>query len=136
MLVFSIIRQESMFDASAVSVAGARGLMQIMPATGEEIVSQLNWPLAYRTADLNRPIVNVRLGVRYLARQRDYFNGDLYAALAAYNGGWGNAIEWKKIAGADPDLFLESVRFAETRNYIMNIAEFMHIYRRLYEIQS
>ncbi|MDZ4158257.1 MAG: transglycosylase SLT domain-containing protein [Anaerolineaceae bacterium] len=136
LLVFSLIRQESMFDTTAVSVAGASGLMQIMPATGDEIVTQLGWPPAYRTTDLRRPMVNVRLGARYLARQRDYFGGDMYAALAAYNGGWGNAIDWKNAAGDDPDLFLEVVRFTETRRYLMNISEFMNIYRRLYEVSQ
>ncbi|MCB0119401.1 MAG: hypothetical protein KDD72_10255, partial [Anaerolineales bacterium] len=63
---------------------------------------------------------------------RTLLQGDLYATLAAYNGGPGNAIEWKSLAGDDPDLFLESVRFEETRNYIRNIYEIYLVYRRLY----
>ncbi len=78
-------------------------------------------------------MVSITLGTRYLARQRDFFGGDLYVALAAYNGGPGNAAIWKNLSGGDPDLFLEVIRIAETRTYIMQIAEFMHIYRRLYE---
>jgi len=59
-------------------------------------------------------------------------NGHIYAALAAYNGGPGNAVIWKQLAGDDPDLFLEIVRFEETRDYIRNIYEIFVIYRRLY----
>jgi len=59
-------------------------------------------------------------------------DGDLYAALAAYNGGPGNAMQWRQLSGEDPDLFLETVRFEETRNYIRNIYEIYVIYKRLY----
>jgi soluble lytic murein transglycosylase len=56
-----------------------------------------------------------------------------YAALAAYNGGPGNAIAWKELANGDPDLFLEVVRFEETRNYIRGISEIFSLYRRIYD---
>jgi len=59
-------------------------------------------------------------------------DGDLYAALAAYNGGPGNSQQWKQLSGDDPDLFLDSVRFEETRTYIQNIYEIYVIYKRLY----
>ncbi len=59
------------------------------------------------------------MGSNYLARQRDYFDNNLYATLAAYNGGPGNTIYWKEIAGDDPDLLLEVIRADETRTYIM-----------------
>ena len=72
------------------------------------------------------------MGSDYLAKWRDYFGGDMYAALAAYNGGPGNSIEWKRLANDDPDLFLEIVRFQETRNYIRSIYEIYNIYRRIY----
>ena len=133
LLLFSLMRQESLFDASVTSSAGARGLTQIMPATGVEIVSLLGWPPDYKESDLFRPAINIRLGARYLARQRDYLDGSLTAALAGYNGGPGNARVWKDIAGDDPDLFLEVVRAAETRLYIQHIVENMAVYRELYE---
>lgn len=106
--------------------------MQIIPSTGGQIVSQLGWPPNYDEQDLYRPDVSVAFGVHYLAKNRDLLDGDLYAALAAYNGGPGNALEWKRLAGEDPDLFLETVRFEETRNYIRNIYEIYVIYKRLY----
>jgi soluble lytic murein transglycosylase len=134
--MYSVIRQESLFEAYARSSAGARGLMQVMPATGQEIAGQLNWPDDFTIDDLYRPMISVRFGAHYLARQRRAFDGDLYATLAAYNGGPGNTYFWRQLAPDDPDLFLEVVRAAETRTYIMQISSFMQTYRRLYEDQS
>jgi soluble lytic murein transglycosylase len=132
LFMFSVVRQESLFEGFVRSTAGARGLMQIVPSTGASIASQLGWPFNYNENDLYRPDVSVRFGTHYLATNRDLLHGDIYAALAAYNGGPGNAVIWKQLAGDDPDLFLEIVRFEETRNYIRNIYEIFIIYRRLY----
>ncbi|MCS7011411.1 MAG: tetratricopeptide repeat protein [Anaerolineales bacterium] len=132
LFLFSVMRQESLFESFIRSPAGARGLMQIMPTTGEEIVRSYGWPLNYTVEDLYRPIVSIRLGTYYLANRRDYFGGDLYAALAAYNAGIGNANIWRELSGPDPDLFVETIRFAETRNYIRSIYEIYWMYRRFY----
>jgi soluble lytic murein transglycosylase len=132
LFIWSTIRQESLFDPSIQSSAGAFGLMQIMPATGQEIVSRLGWPPNYTEDDLLRPEVNLTMGMEYLARLRDNLGGDLYAALAAYNGGPGNAAAWQSLAGGDPDLFTEIVRLDEPRKYIMGIYEVFSIYSRLY----
>jgi soluble lytic murein transglycosylase len=106
--------------------------MQIVPSTGAQIVSQLGWPVNYNEDDLYRPDVSIAFGTHYLANNRNALDGDLYAALAAYNGGPGNSVQWKALSGNDPDLFLESVRFEETRNYIRSIYEIYSIYKRLY----
>lgn len=132
LFLLSVIRQESLFEGFVQSSAGARGLMQIIPDTGAEIAGRLAWPADYESEDLYRPIINLKFGVDYLDRQRDLFDGDLFAALAAYNGGPGNALEWKKLSQDDPDLFLEVVRFEETRNYIRGIYEIFTIYRFIY----
>lgn len=132
LFLFSLIRQESMFEGFAYSSAGARGLMQIMPATGDEIVRAMGWPPDYTTSDLIRPSISIGLGARYLARQRDYLDGDLFAALAAYNGGPGNAKVWKDLSNGDPDLFLEIIRYDETRSYLTQISDFLNIYNGLY----
>lgn len=132
LFLLSIIRQESMFEGFVQSSADARGLMQIIPATGQEIASEYGWPPNYTDEDLFRPLVSITLGAHYLARQRDYFDGDLYLALAGYNGGPGNTLIWSELAPNDPDLFLEVIRFNETQQYIKYIAEIMRIYRRLY----
>lgn len=132
LLLFSLIRQESLFEGFAGSSAGAQGLMQIMPATGREIVNISGWPKNYRDSDLLRPVISIRMGAEYLARQKNFLEGDTLAALAAYNGGPGNAQAWKKLANGDPDLFVEVIRFAETRTYVMQISDFLNIYNRLY----
>ncbi|HET7143661.1 MAG TPA: tetratricopeptide repeat protein, partial [Anaerolineales bacterium] len=91
LFVFSVIRQESLFEGFVKSSAGARGLMQIIPETGEQINFQLGWPPNYDDNDLYRPDVSIAFGTHYISKNLDLLNGDLYAALAAYNGGPGNA---------------------------------------------
>jgi soluble lytic murein transglycosylase len=132
LFMFSLIRQESLFEGFISSTASAHGLMQIVPATGEEIAGTLGWPPAYNADDLFRPLVSVRFGSYYLSDKRDAFDGDLYAGLAAYNAGQGNALAWRELSGGDPDLYLEVIRFEETRNYIRGIYEIFNTYRSLY----
>jgi soluble lytic murein transglycosylase len=141
LLLFSLVRQESAFEGFVRSSAGARGLMQIIPATGQEIANELGWPSDYSDEDLYRPVISVPFGSYYLANWRDRLAGNsnnpvntnLFVALAAYNGGPGNALKWQKLAPDDPDLFLEIVRYEETRNYIRGIYEIFNIYRRIYD---
>jgi len=132
LFLLSVARQESLFESFATSYAAARGLMQIMPSTGEYVAAIEGWPPGYTADDLYRPIVSVRLGARYLADQRDLFNGDLYAALAAYNAGPGNTSIWKKLSQEDPDLFLEIIRFQQPQDYIRSIAWAFSEYQALY----
>ncbi len=133
LLLFSIVRQESLFESFVQSSAAASGLMQIIPATGEYIAGNLGWPPNYQDSDLYRPLVSLKLGADYLQTQSNTFDGGMYAALAAYNAGPGNAIAWNKLAPNDPDLFLETVRYSETRDYIRRIYEIFNIYRRIYD---
>lgn len=132
LLLFSVVRQESLFESFAGSAAGARGLMQIIPSTGEEIAANLNWEGELSSSDLDRPLVSIELGSEYLNRQRGFMSGDLYATLAAYNGGPGNALTWKNLVPPDQDLFLEVIRFDETRDYIRRIYENFAIYSQIY----
>ena len=132
LFLFSLVRQESLFEGFVSSTAGARGLMQIVPATGADISKQLGWPINFDEADLYRPNVSVAYGAHYLANNRRVLDGDIYAALAAYNGGPGNAMAWKELSQGDPDLFLETVRAQESRDYIRRIYEIYVIYRQLY----
>jgi soluble lytic murein transglycosylase len=133
LFLFSVVRQESLFEGFVRSSAGARGLMQIIPATGQEIASNADWPPDYTDEDLYRPVVSINLGSNYLNRQRGFMSGDLYGALAAYNAGPGNAETWKNLVPPDPDLYLEVIRFNETRNYIRGIYEIFSIYKNLYD---
>jgi len=133
LLLFAVIRQESLFEGFATSYAAARGLMQVIPSTGRYIAGQLRWP-DYDDGDLYRPYVSVAFGSWYLAEQRDRFDGDLFAALAAYNAGPGNSRRWKEAAPNDPDLFVETIRFQETRRYVRAIYSHYAVYRWLYGV--
>jgi soluble lytic murein transglycosylase len=106
--------------------------MQVIPSTGQEIAAKLGWPPGYTDEDLYRPDVSVRFGIDYLAEQRDRYDGDLYAALAAYNAGQFNATPWKELAPDDPDLFFEIIRIDQPQLYIRSIYEFFNIYKELY----
>jgi len=132
LFVYALLRQESLFEGYATSFAAAHGLMQVIPPTGQEIYNALGWPPNYTTPDLYRPMVSVHYGVWYLARQRDYIDGNLFAGMAAYNGGPGNSARWWEAANADQDLFVELIGFAETRTYVERIREHYARYAWLY----
>jgi soluble lytic murein transglycosylase len=131
LLQFALIRQESLFESFVASFAGAQGLSQVMPGTGADIARQLAWP-EYENAHLYRPYVGLEFGAYYLSQQLRAFDGSVYAALSAYNGGPGNAARWFAAAGADPDLYLETVDFRETRTYIQRIYTGYNVYQYLY----
>ena len=132
LFMFSVIRQESLFEGFVRSTAGAHGLMQVIPTTGAQIANELGWPQGFDSEDLYRPVVSVRFGTYYLDKNRDLLGGSLYGSLAAYNAGPGNALVWKELAGDDTDLFLEIIRFQETRDYIRFIYEIYSTYRSIY----
>ncbi|MBN1565938.1 MAG: tetratricopeptide repeat protein [Anaerolineae bacterium] len=134
LLVFSLIRQESLYEGFATSWAAAQGLMQIIPSTGEEIAGRLDWP-NYQNSDVYRPYINVKFGTFYLRWVLDNFAEGLpYVALAGYNGGPGNAAQWLSISGPDLDLFVQTVGFPETRTYVTRIYEQYNVYRALYGV--
>jgi soluble lytic murein transglycosylase len=130
-LLFALIRQESMFGGNATSSSAALGLMQLIPSTARDIAKRKGLE-NLADSDLYRPIINVPLGTAYLALQRDSFGGDLFLALAAYNGGPGNALAWQALANGDDDLLVEVIRYAETRLYIRHIYEYDALYRSFY----
>ncbi len=132
LFVTSVIRQESLFEGFVHSNAGARGLMQIIPSTGASIAEKLGWPSGYTSNDLYSPYISIRLGTDYLNSNRRALNGDIYATLAAYNGGPGNASIWQNLANGDMDLELEIIRYGETRDYIRNIYAIYNVYRSIY----
>jgi soluble lytic murein transglycosylase len=134
LFLFSVIRQESLFEGFVRSSAGARGLMQITPDTGQLISDNLGWPPDYTSDDLYRPLISIGLGSSFLAQQRVNFNGDLFTALAAYNAGPAAAPIWSGLSGPDPDLFLEVIRFSQTSDYIRSIYEIYSMYRSLYGV--
>lgn len=135
LFIFAMIRQESLFESSARSWASARGLMQVIPSTGEYIAGQLGWS-GFQTEDLYKPFVSIRFGAFYVAEQLEAFDGDPYVALSAYNGGPGNAAYWSGLAPDSPDLFLEAITFSEPRRYIQRIYTHYAYYRALYDTQA
>ncbi len=130
-LLLGLVRQESFFDESAVSSAGAMGLTQVVPPTAAEIAADLG-VADFKDGDLLQPEVSLRFGAHYLAAQIEGFGGNLHAALAAYNGGPGNAGRWADASGGDPDLLLEAIDFPETRVYVEVVLENYALYRYTY----
>lgn len=129
-----IMRQESSFDVAAVSPSGARGLMQLMPATAQGVARQLGVPLSLPslTSDAAR---NIRLGTAYLQEVLTHFDGCLPLAAAAYNAGPGRVGQWLAENG-DPrtgpvDMvdWIELIPVSETRNYVQRVTENVTIYR-------
>lgn len=131
-LVFGMIHQESGFDAAARSHAGARGLMQLMPATGREVAGRLGLP--WSTSRLSDPEYSVRLGTRYFRSMLGLFDGNVELALAAYNGGPGRISRLWRAAGPDAELdrFLEGLALEESRNYVKRILVLADSYRSRY----
>jgi soluble lytic murein transglycosylase len=131
-LVFAMIRQESAFDISAKSRAGARGLMQMMPATGRELAGRLG--IRYSTDRLTDPDYNIRLGTLYIRQVLDMFDGNVELALAGYNGGPYRIKRLWRQAGANPELdrFIDGLSLVETKTYVKRIVLFSNSYRHLY----
>ncbi|WP_237182919.1 lytic transglycosylase domain-containing protein [Roseomonas marmotae] len=130
-LVYALALQESRFDAKAVSPAGARGLMQIMPATAAYIVGDSS--LRGRgVGRLNDPSFSLDVAQRYLHHlvSLDVVDGDLIRMLAAYNNGPGNLSRWSPAAAHrdDPFLFIEAIPVGETRAYVQRVLAYSWIY--------
>lgn len=129
---FALVRQESGFNPTIRSYAGARGLAQIMPATGEGIAKALGRP-TFNPADLDLPATAIDFGTYYLAGQIKSFNGDVMLATAAYNAGGGAVSRWLTGKGyPDFDLFVESIPYRETRTYVKKLYVNFYRYRAIY----
>jgi soluble lytic murein transglycosylase len=135
-LVAGIIRQESAFDPGATSPVGARGLMQVMPATAREVAGKLDMP--YAPARLYDPAYSVRLGATYFAQLLDMFDGNVELSLASYNGGPNRIRRLWREQGADARLddFFETLNIDESRNYVKRILVLADSYRQLYPEKS
>jgi len=132
--VYAIARQESRFDRSAISHAGARGLMQLMPGTAKETAGKLG--IAYSQSKLTSdPAYNALLGSTYLKAQLSRYDGSLVLAAAAYNGGGGNVNKWLRAYGdprsanVDPVVWIEQIPFTETRGYVQKVLANYQIYK-------
>jgi soluble lytic murein transglycosylase len=127
----ALIRQESNFNPSATSPAGARGLAQVMPELGERLARALDYPV-WNPVLLYQPDVSIQLGAVHL---RELFSQYQQRAhiLAAYNAGISRVERWsKRIGVGDPEVFAERISFVETRDYVRIIQRNEEIYRALY----
>jgi peptidoglycan lytic transglycosylase len=132
-LIYSIIRAESTFSPTALSPAGAVGLMQLMPATAAAI--DKGWSATFDSNRLTRPELNIRFGAKHLKDLLVLHNGDPVLVIASYNAGSGNVNRWQKNFGDLPrDEFIESIPFAETREYVKKVLAGIAIYERLYNL--
>ena len=130
-LVASLIRQESEFNPSAVSRANAVGLMQLLPKTGKMVAKEVKLK-RYNPSQLYTPAVNLQLGTRYFKGMVDKF-GSFEYALAAYNAGSDRVEEWLGQGKyRDPQEFVESIPFTETREYVQAILRNASVYKQLY----
>ena len=131
-LVASLIRQESEFNPVAVSRANAVGLMQLLPKTGK-LVAKESKLKRYNPSQLYTPAVNMQLGTRYFRGMVDKFGGSFEYALAAYNAGSDRVNEWLAQGKyRDPQEFVESIPFTETREYVQAILRNASVYKQLY----
>ena len=133
-IVLAIIRQESEFDKSANSWAGARGMMQLMKATAKITAKQAKLP--YSISGLtDDPIYNIKLGSYYFDGLLTDYNGVYPFAIAAYNAGPNRVKTWRRVNG-DPTKnqlsyidWIELIRFKETRNYVQRVLENVNVYK-------
>jgi len=132
--VNGIIRQESLFDSKALSPAGARGLMQIMPATGKKLYPKTKLKKPFVSDALFEPDLNIRLGVKYVSQLNKRFGGNGTHILISYNAGPHVLKKWLKRFGHvnDLDVFIESIPYPETRRYVKHVLRNRGIYKALY----
>lgn len=121
-LTAAVIMQESHFNPSSVSGAGAKGLMQIMPSTASTIAKGIGVS-SYNLLD---PETAIEFGTWHLSVTLQHYNGNVDATLAAYNAGGGNADKWIRLG------ILGNIPFSETRNYVTNVKNYQKIYASLY----
>ena len=133
-LVYAVVRQESAFNSQATSNVGARGLMQLMPATARATAANAGLPfsVARLTSD---PLYNATLGAEHLGELLDRLNQSYVLTFVAYNAGPGRSRDWVKAYGdprggaVDPIDWIERIPFDETRNYVQKVMENLQVYR-------
>lgn len=132
-VIFGLMRQESMMDSSVVSVVGAKGLMQLMPSTGQHIAQALkeNWQ---SSNDLFNPDLNIKYGSYYYKQLLNQFNGQFALAIAAYNAGPSRVKKWLPNKAMPVDLWIELIPFKETRKYVSSVLTYAMIYQ--YRLQK
>ncbi len=128
-LIYGLMRQESMLDKDAVSSVGARGLLQLMPATAKTVAQSMQEKLG-SVNDLYSPDVNIRYGSHYFKTLLDQFTGHAALAGAAYNAGPNKVKKWLPMAAAIPaDVWIDTIPYKETRKYVTSVLSYAIIYQ-------
>ena len=134
-LILAVMRQESVFNPTIVSRAGAMGLMQLMPPTAKAVAAELSE--TFIVDSLTRLSTNIRYGSHYLKKLLDQFGGNMVLALASYNGGPPAVLEWlEKNKRKTFDLFIEDIGYDETRGYVKKVLANYWTYRNLAHIMK
>jgi soluble lytic murein transglycosylase len=127
-LIMGLIHQESYYNPTVKSSAGAVGLMQLMPATGKELAGRLG--ISPRLTD---PKTNIRLGTAHFRMLVNLFGGNTELTIASYNAGQGRVAQWRRAAPRRPmDEFLESIPYRETRTYVKHVVMLASAYKRMH----
>ena len=129
-LTSAVIFCESKYDPNAVSRAGAKGLMQIMPATGQEIAENLG--VSYEDDILFDPETSIRFGTYYLSYLMDRFDNNIAVSVAAYNAGPGKAEQWLKEYGLNSEGEIKYIPYGETDKYVTKVLKVKKLYEILY----
>ena len=133
LLIYSIIKTESNFNEKVISSSGAKGLMQLMNSTAEELAKKVNQPLETKDSLLD-PENNIKLGTKYYSDLSKTYDGNMLLALCAYNAGIGNVNEWIKDGTIKQDgSNIENIPFKETNMYIRKILNNYKMYKKLYQ---
>ena len=130
-LVFSIMREESGFRSAVVSPVGARGLLQIMVKTGQQLAAQ-HGVEGFEGEDLFDPSTNIELGAHYLTELDGIFEGRISASVASYNAGPDAVSKWKVGPSIEDDEWVEAIPYSQTRSYVKRVLRSLYAYRVLY----
>lgn len=134
LLIYAVIKAESKFDEKSISNSNAKGIMQVMDATANEVAKDIGINEGFNTDMLFDAKINIQIGTKYLADLIQKYNGNYYLALAAYNAGKGTVDKWInegiiKSDGSD----IENIPYKETNNYVRKIVRDYEIYGKLYK---
>ena len=136
LLVMAMIREESRFNSWDESVAGARGLMQIILSTGEWIAQKINI-IDFNDEMLFSPKVNINLGCWYIHYLKEKFSNDYILMISGYNAGPGITDKWlERYDQSDLDNFVENIPYAETREHIKKVMKSYQMYKKLDQVLS
>lgn len=133
-LIYAIIKQESKFNEKAVSHSGAKGLMQIMDATAQEMAENING-IDSNNLDMYDPYTNILIGTKYVSYLINHFDGNYYLAITAYNAGMGKIEAWLDKSYNEYTTYSDvynCIEYTETKNYLTSVIYNYDYYAKLY----